>query len=104
MTIRKAPKVRSYTFSFDRPTGDNYRRLPRRLERAGVQVEATAHKTAYRLRRRVDRMDFGEFKNLLVDLVDDRLGTFLLTSMTTGNAWVMSNRGNRRGRLVRVES
>lgn len=103
MRVRPPAKFKSYTFSYDRPRGDNYRAVTRRFERAGIHAERTAHKTALILRRRTDRMDFAEFKALLVNAVDDRIGTFMLTSMTTGAAWVMSNRGNRRGRLVRLE-
>lgn len=85
--MRKRPEPRDYIFSFDRPEGDIYRRVPRRLQRAGLMVEALPHKTSYRVRREPRKMPWSDFRHLLIDVVDDRRGTFLLTSLTTGNAW-----------------
>lgn len=94
---------KTYTFEYNRPRFDDYERILRRFEIAGLEVDKLPHKTTLRLRRNTSDLSWKEFRRLLIRAVDPRRGSFLLNSLTTGRAWTMSNKGNQPGELVPVE-
>lgn len=101
--IKPSP-IKSYVLEYNRPRGDDYRAVVRRLERAGLVVDRLPHKTCLRIRRVPSRTTFTEFRSLLVSLMDRRRGSLLLSSLVTNRTWLMSNRGNRPGEFVRVDA
>lgn len=99
----KPAKVRTMTYfiEINRCLRDASARFIRHLERCGLIVERLPHKTAYRIVRPIC-VTFADMRQALTAGLNPRLGSVLLFSASTGNAWVMSNRGNRRGVFVRM--
>ncbi len=91
------PAIRVYFLEVNRCLHDASRRFIRRLQRSGLVVVKLPHKTAYRIERPADIITFMQMKRALALGLNPQLGSVILFSATTGNAWVMSNRGNRPG-------
>lgn len=88
-----------YYWSYDNPKGGDYRKAPRQLAKV-ADVERTAPKTTFRLRKRVG-VTFPQLRVGLADTLDERKGCGILFSSKTGHVYVLDNRGNRRGVWVR---
>ncbi|WP_425998216.1 hypothetical protein [Caulobacter sp. DWR1-3-2b1] len=96
------PIIMVYYVEYNRCLGDAIGRFIRHLERCGLVVIKLPHKTLLRIERRVGEVTFAQLKRAVTSGLNPRLGSAFLSSATTGNAWVMSNRSNRRGIFVPV--
>lgn len=101
--VRPSP-IKSYVLEYNRPRGDDYRGFIRRLERAGLVVDRLPHKTCLRIRRIPARTPLSDFRTLLIRSMDRRRGSLMLSSLVSKRAWIMDNKGNRPGELVRIEA
>lgn len=88
-----------YLGELNRPRWDNMNACIRRLQRAGLDVEKLRHKTAFAVIR-PSSMSWTSFLNILRTVLDPKLGSMLLFSQHTGNAFRCDNRGNRPGRFL----
>jgi hypothetical protein len=95
---QEAPLARYY-WSYDNPRNGDYRKA-RRLLGAVAEVEVTPPKTTFRLDRRKG-LDFSALKAALKRTLDPRRGRGVLFSTKTGRVFVIDNRGNHRGLLLR---
>jgi hypothetical protein len=74
----------------------------RRLLGAVAEVEVTPPKTTFRLDR-WKGLDFSALKAVLKRTLDPRRGRGVLFSTKTGRVFVIDNRGNHRGLLLRLD-
>lgn len=88
-------KRRIFIAEFNRPRGDNIRRVERRLNKAGISAQLIPHKTTIRLIWPTG-MSWVAFVAVLKSVVAPRIGSMILFSKATGNAFLYSNRGNVR--------
>lgn len=95
-------KTRIYYIEINRCLNDASARFVRHIELCGLIVERLPHKTAFRVVRPVKQVTFSEMRQALAAGLHPKLGSILLFSKSSASAWVMSNRGNRRGVFVRV--
>lgn len=98
---RLASPSREYFVEYNRCESDRPARLVRRLERIGLQVERSPHKTSLRIERRTEEVSFAQMQKALRQGIDPKIGSVILFSPSTGGVWIMQNRGNRPGVFVR---
>jgi hypothetical protein len=98
---KKEIHQRRYFGEFNRPQRDNIRACARKLERLGLRVERLRHETSLAIIRPTS-MPWGEFLNAIRSILDPKLGSVMLFSQATGNAFRCDNRSNRPGRFVYV--
>lgn len=92
--------VREYVAELNRSYGDNIRTAAQRLRRRGIDADVMPHKTTIAITR-PHGMSWQEFTEHLLAAIDDRRGSMILFSRTTGNVFICSNTGNQRGVFVR---
>ena len=95
------PKQSTYYWSYDNPKNGDYRYPTRRLRKV-ADVEGVAPKTTLRLERNPG-VTFSELRAAVAGTLDARKGRGILFSGRTGHAYVLDNRGNRRGQWVRQD-
>jgi hypothetical protein len=93
------PNQSIYYWSYDNPKNGDYRYPVRRLQKV-ADVEAIAPKTTLCLERNPG-VTFSELRAAAAGTLDARKGRGVLFSERTGNAYVIDNRGNRKGQWVR---
>ena len=103
--IDKKPPVRKmlshvYMAEFNRCIGDNIENVVRRLRARGYEVARIAHKTTILIRRPAD-VTLARFKSDLALQVQPRIGSVALSS-TSGNLWLLDNKGNKPGIFNRL--
>lgn len=89
-----------YVAEFNRCVGDSIRRVKRRLERRGYQVEFVPQLTTLLIRRPAG-VTMKQFRADLRTLLQPRQGSLILCS-SSGRAWSCNMRGNRAGDFVRI--
>ena len=94
-------KPRRYTAETNRAMRDSIRWVKGFLERQGIKVTLLAHLTSMLLERPPE-MTWTGFKTLIRSVIQPRIGSVLLTSCTTGNVFLCSNRGNQPGVFQRL--
>lgn len=87
-----------YFWSYDNPRDRNYRQPALKLGRV-AEVDRIAPKTTLRLERRPG-VTFSQLCATAAETLDIRKGSGVLFSAHTGRAYVIDNRGNRRGEWV----
>lgn len=97
----KLPKKRRYIGEFNRPRWDNIPACIRRLEKAGISVERLRHKTSLAMMRPAT-MSWSTFTAAINSILDPNIGSVMLFSQSTGNAFRCNNRGNRPGRFLSI--
>ncbi|MBB1251711.1 hypothetical protein [Rhizobium sp. G21] len=101
-TRRKvASKPRRYILELNRAVGDSVRKALRYFERRGIPADILPHKTTLQITK-PDNMPFGEFLRIIGKGIQARIGSVIMFSQTTGNAFICNNRGNRPGKFFRV--
>ncbi len=94
-------KQSTYYWSYDNPKNGDYR-YPTRSLRKVADVEGIAPKTTLRVERN-SGVTFSELRAAAAGTLDARKGRGILFSGRTGHAYVLDNRGNRRGQWVRQD-
>ena len=90
-----------YIAEFNRVRGNNIRRTAARLQRCGIrEVEKHEHLTTLCMVR-PSSMRFDDFKAILKAELQPRIGSLILFSRRTGNAFRCSNKGNRPGEFIK---
>lgn len=90
--------ARVYFITYDNPRAGDYRRPFREFGKV-ARIERLVPKTTLRLSRRKGRT-FADVKAAAERSVDPHKGSAMLFSATTGRAYMLNNRGNRRGEWV----
>lgn len=98
-----APTQRMVYFAeFNRAYAE-IRRVARRLESWwNLVVEIVPHKTTLRIERPPD-MTWRQFGEAMFSVLDDRLGSVIVFSTTTGRVYLCSNVGNMPGIMQRID-
>lgn len=99
--VRRPIQQFEYIVETNRVNGDNIARAVSYFERQGIPAERIPHKTTLRLFRPAN-MTFPTFARIVRGVIQRRIGSLLMFSTSTGNAFLCSNRGNRPGRFVRI--
>jgi hypothetical protein len=89
-----------YLIETNRCRGDSIRRMARRLEAKGYEVERTLHKTTLLLRRPKGNT-FSTFESDIASELQSRCGSAVICS-TSGRQWMCRMGGNRPGDMVRL--
>lgn len=89
-----------YFAEFNRPRGDSTRRVARALRRQGLDVLILPHRTSLEIVR-PEGMPWKRFTNAIRDQLQQKNGSVLLLSESTGNAFVCSFAGNQTGAFQR---
>lgn len=87
-----------YFWSYDNPIDGNYKQPALKLDRV-AEVDPIAPKTTLRLERRPG-VTFSQLRATVAETLDTRKGRGILFSAYTGRAYIIDNRGNRRGKWV----
>jgi hypothetical protein len=92
MVRQKREKI--YIAEFNRPRWDNISACARRLERRyGLDVEIVPHKSTLRIKLPKGK-SWIDLKNALRAVLQPMIGSVVLFSKRTGNAFRCSNKGN----------
>ncbi len=89
-----------YFAEFNRVIRDNIRIAARTLRRQGLEAHVLPHKTSL-LIERPRHMPWSDFTGAVAAVLQPQRGSVMLSSESTGNTFICSNRGNRPGRFVR---
>ena len=101
MAIRKVYNKRQYLIEFSRNKYDSIRKVVRRLQDKGYDVETVPnHLTAIVIRKN-ERQPFSVLKGELIELLDPSKGSLIIGS-SSGKQWYCSMKGNRPGRFISI--
>lgn len=89
-----------YFAEFNRVVRDNIRVASARLRGQGLEATVLPHRTSLVIER-PRGMSWRTFTLAINSVLHPRLGSVMLSSETTGNTFICSNRGNRPGRFIR---
>lgn len=89
-----------YFGEFNRVLRDNIRFAARMLRRLGLDVQVLPHRTSLMIER-PRGMSWADFKDAVRSVLQPRRGSVMLSSESSGNTYICTNRGNRPGRFVR---
>jgi hypothetical protein len=93
---------RTYILELNRPRWDNLRACARWLERHyDLMVTIIPHKTTLRIKR-PKHVSWLDFKNAVRAILQPSIGSVVVVSQQTGNAFLCSNRGNRPGHFQMI--
>lgn len=93
--------MRRYFAEFNRVTGDNIRIAARSLRQLGLGASVLPHKTALVIER-PKSVPWPTLKRAIRSVLQPRRGSVLISSESTGNAFICRNSGNRPGRFQRL--
>lgn len=91
-----------YLVEFNRCRGDNIKNVIRRLHRKGYEASLIRHKTTVLIKRPLGSR-FSDFKDDLLELVQPRIGSLIMSS-TSGKFWMLDNKGNFPGIFQKISA